>query len=93
LPGLFQKPDQIEDKSKAISLVYFVTLTMLRESTITLGVLQMIESKASYPNYRITRHSKEQEDRLPAGPALLAVLGLSLVGWAFLLAPLVAIFH
>ena len=32
-------------------------------------------------------------DRLPPGPALLAVLGLSLLGWAFVLVPLVAILH
>ena len=32
-------------------------------------------------------------DRLPVGPALLAVFGLSLLGWAVVLAPLVAILH
>jgi hypothetical protein len=51
----------------------------------------MIESDASYSNYPNARELTAREDRLPPGMALLAVLGLSLAGWAFVLAPLVAI--
>lgn len=54
---------------------------------------KMIESSASYPNYGIGEQAKAGGDRLPPGPALLAALGLSLLGWAFVLIPLVAILH
>jgi len=58
-----------------------------------LHVSKMIESKASYQNYGIAGQPNTREGRLAAGPALLAVFALSLVGWAFVLAPLVAILH
>ena len=53
----------------------------------------MIESSASYRNYEVDAQAKAEKDRLPPGPALLAALGLSLLGWAFVLVPLVAILH
>ena len=51
----------------------------------------MIESNAVYQDY--TQYGKEQAvpDRLPLGFALLAVVGLSLLSWAVILIPLVAI--
>jgi len=52
----------------------------------------MLESSASYRNYAVGEQAKAG-DRLPPGPALLAALGLSLLGWAFVLVPIVAILH
>jgi len=53
----------------------------------------MLESSTSYRNYAVGEPAKAGGDRLPPGPALLAALGLSLLGWAFVLVPLVAILH
>src|SRR3954462_7788056 len=53
----------------------------------------VIRSNSSYPEYRISEGVKFGRDRLPLGPALFAVFGLSLIGWAVVLAPLVAILH
>jgi hypothetical protein len=53
----------------------------------------MIESEVSYQGYQVGGQLKGCRHRLPTGPALLAVLGLSLAGWAFVLVPLVAILH
>jgi hypothetical protein len=54
---------------------------------------KMIESSASYRNYDAGEQARAGENRLPPGPALLAAFGLSLLGWAFVLVPLVAILH
>ena len=54
---------------------------------------KMLESSASYRDYEVDAQAKGEKDRLPPGPALLAALGLSLLGWAFVLVPLVAILH
>jgi hypothetical protein len=54
---------------------------------------KMIQSNSSYRDDRVTEGVEFGRDRLPAGPALFAVLGLSLLGWAVVLAPLVAILH
>jgi hypothetical protein len=54
---------------------------------------KMIQSNSSYRDYGASEGVKFGSDRLPVGPALVAVLGLSLLGWAVVLAPLVAIFH
>jgi hypothetical protein len=53
----------------------------------------MIESSASYRNYAGSEQPKVHGERLPAGAALLATFGLSLLGWAFVLVPLIGIFH
>jgi hypothetical protein len=53
----------------------------------------MIQNNSSYRDYRVTEEVEFGGDRLPVGPALFAVLGLSLLGWAVVLAPLVAILH
>jgi len=53
----------------------------------------MIESNTSYRNYTVSEQPKLGGDRLPVAPALLAAFGLSLLGWAFLLVPLVAVLH
>jgi hypothetical protein len=54
---------------------------------------KMIRSNSSYPEYRISEGVEFGRDRLPLGPALFAVFGLSLIGWGVVLAPLVAILH
>ncbi len=52
----------------------------------------MIDINAPYQNYALDTKTSPREDRLPLASALLAVFGLSLVGWAVLLAPLATIF-
>jgi hypothetical protein len=53
----------------------------------------MIQSDSSYRDYEVSEGVEFGSDRLPLGLALFAVLGLSLLGWAVVLAPLVAILH
>ena len=52
---------------------------------------KMIQSNSSYREYRVSEGVEFSRDRLPVGPALFVVFGLSLLGWAVVLAPLVAI--
>jgi hypothetical protein len=54
---------------------------------------KMIQSNSSYHDHGASEGVKFGSDRLPVGPAVLAVFGLSLLGWAVVLAPLVAILH
>jgi hypothetical protein len=53
----------------------------------------MIESNTSYQNFTVGENLLARADRLPLGSALLAVFGLSLLGWAVVLVPVVAILH
>jgi hypothetical protein len=53
----------------------------------------MIQSNSSYRDYEISEGVERVSDRLPLGPALFAVFGLSLLGWAVVIAPLVAVLH
>jgi hypothetical protein len=53
----------------------------------------MIQRNSSYRDYAVSEGVKFGSDRLPVGPALFAVVALSLLGWAVMLAPLVAILH
>jgi hypothetical protein len=53
----------------------------------------MVKSNASYASQAVSEGARVEPDRLAPGPAMLVVLGLSLVGWACVLAPLVAILH
>ena len=53
----------------------------------------MIEINNSYENYPAIEERASGQDRLTLGSALLTVFGLSLFGWAVVLAPLVGIFH
>ena len=53
----------------------------------------MIQGNASYRDYGVSEEAQLDRDRLPAGTALLVVFGLSLLAWAVVLAPLVAIVH
>jgi hypothetical protein len=52
----------------------------------------MTDGNTSYHNYAIRREQRGGGDRLPLGAAMLAVAGLSLLAWAVMLLPLVAIF-
>ena len=54
---------------------------------------KMIQRNSSYRDYAVSEGVKFGSDRLPVGPALFAVLGLSLLGWVVMLVPLVAILH
>jgi hypothetical protein len=53
----------------------------------------MIKVNNSYENYTASGERSPGQDRLTLGSALLAIFGLSLFGWAVVLAPFVAIFH
>jgi hypothetical protein len=53
----------------------------------------MLQSNSSYRDYEVSEGVELVSDRLPAGPALFTVFGLSLLAWAVVLAPLVAILH
>jgi hypothetical protein len=54
---------------------------------------KMIEGNTSYPNLTIRENPLRGEDRLPMGSAVLAVFGLSLLGWVVILGPAVAFLH
>lgn len=51
----------------------------------------MIQRNSSYRDYGISEGANFDSDRLPVGTALFAVFGLSLLGWAVILVPFVAI--
>jgi hypothetical protein len=53
----------------------------------------MIQGNSSCHDYGVSEGEKFGSDRLPAGAALFAVFGLSLLGWAVIFAPFVAILH
>jgi hypothetical protein len=53
----------------------------------------MIENNTSYGNYATGQRGQARGDRLTIGSALLAVFGLSLLAWAVVLVPFVAILH
>lgn len=58
-----------------------------------LYVKKMIPSDSSYRDYGLSEEVELGSDRLSVAPALLAVFGLSLLAWAVVLAPVVAILH
>jgi hypothetical protein len=53
----------------------------------------MINSNTSYRNFTVGEIEPGGGERLPIGSALLAILGLSLLGWAVVIAPVVAILY
>lgn len=53
----------------------------------------MSDSNASYQNYAIGEQQAEGDDRLPLGTAMLTIAALSLLAWAVVLLPVVAILH
>jgi hypothetical protein len=57
------------------------------------SMYKMIEGNTSYPNLTIRENPLRGEDRLPMGSAVLAVFGLSLLGWVVILGPAVAFLH
>ena len=67
-------------------------LTVLHVPTLSIS-RKMIQSNSSYREYRVSEAVEFSRDRLPVGPALFVVFGLSLLGWAVVLAPFVAILH
>jgi hypothetical protein len=77
-------------------MIFVVNLTILVR-LITSGnsadIKAMIEINNSYENYPVIGERASGQNRLTWGSALLAVFGLSLFGWAIVLAPLVVIFH
>jgi hypothetical protein len=77
-------------------MIFVVNLTILVR-LITSGnsadIKAMIEINNSYETYPAIGEGAPGQDRLTLGSALLAVFGLSLFGWAVVLAPLVVILH
>jgi hypothetical protein len=53
----------------------------------------MIEGNASYRNHAMDASQPAGDDRLPLGSALLVIFGLSLLGWAVVVAPALAILY
>jgi hypothetical protein len=47
----------------------------------------------SFEIYAASEHRADNKDRLPSGAALLAILGLSFVGWVVVLLPLATILN
>jgi hypothetical protein len=54
---------------------------------------QMVEGNTSYSNLTVRRNQLRGKDRLPMGSAVLAVFGLSLLGWVVILGPAAALLH
>jgi hypothetical protein len=72
-------------------LAYPANLLTVRYDANAIHSRKMIQSNSSYQDYEVSEGVELGRDRLPVGPALFAVFGLSLLGWAVVLAPLVAI--
>jgi hypothetical protein len=53
----------------------------------------MVNINTPYQTSSVDEMQRPDGDRLPLGSALLAVLGLSLLGWATVLLPAIAILH
>jgi hypothetical protein len=53
----------------------------------------MIQTNSSRRDYEESEGVELGSDRLPVGPALFTVFGLSLLAWAVVLAPIIAILH
>ena len=70
------------------SLVIFL---IVRPDANAIPQVKMIRSNASYRDYEVSEEAQFDRDRLPTGTALLVIFGLSLLTWAVVLAPLVAI--
>jgi hypothetical protein len=78
-------------KSRTMLLASVVILLTVRARRHRDPSGNMIQSNSSYRDYGVCAGVQFGRDRLPMGPALLVVFGLSLLGWAVVLAPLVAI--
>jgi hypothetical protein len=66
--------------------------TVLHDAN-TIRRKKMLQSNSSYRDYEVSEGVELDSDRLPVGPALFTVFGLSLLAWAVVLAPFVAILH
>jgi hypothetical protein len=62
-------------------------------TTPTLTSENMIQTNSSRRDYEENEGVELGSDRLPVGPALFTVFGLSLLAWAVVLAPIIAILH
>ena len=76
-----------------ILVVSLVILVIPVTSGNSSDMKTMTKISDSYEDYAISGERWPGQDRITLGSALLAVFGLSLLGWAAVLAPLVAIFH
>ena len=88
-----QNFNKIGDKSHAMFLAYTVIFPTVLHDANTIRRKKMLQSNSSYRDYEVSEGVELGSDRLPAGPALFTVFGLSLLAWAVVLAPLVAILH
>ncbi len=74
-------------------LAFLMIFLTVQHDANTFRPEKMIHSNFSYRDYGVAEEAQFGKDRLPVGPALFAIIGLSLLGWAAVLAPLVAILH
>jgi hypothetical protein len=74
-------------------LAYIVILPTVLPDANAIRRKKMLQDNSSYRDYEVSEGVGLGSDRLPVGPALFTVFGLSLLGWAVVLAPLVAILH
>ena len=74
-------------------LAYPVNLFTVLHDAKAIHSRKMIQSNSSSREYRVSAGMEFGRGRLPVGPAIFAVFGLSLLGWAVVLAPIVAILH
>lgn len=74
-------------------LAFLMIFLTVQHAANTFRPEKMIYSNSSYHDDGVAEEAQFGKDRLPVGPALFAVFGLSLLGWAAVLAPLVAILH
>ncbi len=76
-----------------IFVVNLVILVRLMTSGNSADIKAVIEINNSYKNYAVNGKLPPDQEEVPLGFALLAVLGLSLFGWMVVLAPLALILH
>jgi len=82
-----------KEKSRTIFIVYYDVPLTLPSRRATFLFTQMIEGNASYRNHAMGASQPAGDDRLPLGSALLVIFGLSLLGWAVVVAPALAILY
>lgn len=86
---IFKELTKILDDTACLPFVVFIKSPTKFNSSLR----EMVQSNSSSRHYGVSGETSFSSERLPVGPALLAVFGLSLLGWACALVPLVAALH
>jgi hypothetical protein len=82
---------QITSKLDSIFVVGMQVVPISSSTSSNFDVVEIMKADSSFEHYVEIRQIQADEDRMPLGFALLAILGLSIFGWAILLAPVIAI--